>query len=212
MSYVYRMRDKSVTEMNWAVVSAVKRFLTQNRHPSGLHAMRRSRVAKQRHETKVHVLLDMAVKEREARLVGYQIHRGASPCGNDHRVLLDPGSRLAVELDEFEQVPVHMQRVRIVAAIVKYQAVTASLSEQEFPFMRIFFAVDEPAIDPIGPAGRFLKDHVDDLVWRRMRRVRAKDRVVPARLRRRSPSRALLLIGVLHYDSHAGLPRHIAQL
>src|SRR6202034_3578070 len=114
-----------------------------------------SDVAKQRHETKVHVLLDMAVKQRQARLVGDQIHRGASKCGHDHGIFLDAGSRLAVELDKLEQVPVHMQGVRIVTAIVKHQPVAASLSEHEFPFMRIFLAVDEPVIDPVGPARHF---------------------------------------------------------
>src|ERR1700722_8160419 len=84
-----------------------------------LHTMPCSGVAKQCPEPKVHVLLDMAVKQREARLVGDQIHRGASKCGNDHRILLDAGSWLAVELDKLEQVPVHVQGGRIVTAIVK---------------------------------------------------------------------------------------------
>jgi hypothetical protein len=144
-------------------------------------------VAKQRLETKVHVLLDMAVKQREARLVGDQIHGGASKCGHDHRIFPDAGSRLAVELDKLEQVPVHMQGVRIVAAIVKHQPVAASLPEHAFPFMRIFLAVDEPMIDPMGPARHFFKDHVDGLVWRGMRRGRAKDRVVPTLIRTRKP-------------------------
>src|ERR1700689_2724553 len=124
-----------------------------------------SGVAKQRHETKVHVLLDMAVKQRQARVVSDQIHGGASKCGNYQRILLDAGSGFAVEPEELEQVPVHVQGVRIVPAIVKHQPVAASLSEQEFPFMRIFFAVDEPMIDSIGYARHFFKDHVEGLVW-----------------------------------------------
>src|SRR5271170_6469725 len=120
--------------------------------------MRCSGVAKQRLETKVHMLLDMAVKQREARLVGDQIHGGTSKCGNDHRILLDAGSRLAVELDKLEQVPVDVQRVGIVAAIVKHQPVAPSLMEHEFPFMRIFLAVDEPMIDPMWPARHFFED------------------------------------------------------
>src|SRR5580692_3406871 len=114
-----------------------------------------SSVTKQRHETEVHVLLDMAVKQSQAWLVGDQIHRGASKCGNDHRVFLDAGSWLAVDFDELEQVPVDMQRVRIVTAIVKHQPVAASLPEQELPLMRIFFAVDEPVIDSVGSARHF---------------------------------------------------------
>ena len=82
-----------------------------------------SGVAKQRLETKVHVLLDMAMKQREARLIGDEIHRDASKCGNDHGILHDAGSWLAVEFDKLEQVPVEVQRVGIVTAIVKYQPV-----------------------------------------------------------------------------------------
>src|ERR1700744_3698959 len=103
--------------------------------------LRCSRVAKQGHETEVHVLLDMAVKQRQARLVGDQIHCGASKCGNDHRVFLDAGSLLTVEFNELEHVPMEVQRVRVVAAIVKHQPVAASLSEHKFPFMRILFTV-----------------------------------------------------------------------
>jgi hypothetical protein len=172
-----------------------------------------SGVAKQRRETNIHVLLDMAVKQREARLVGDQIHCDASERGNDHRIFHDAGSRLAVELDELEQVPVHVQGVRIVTAIVKHQPVAVSLMEHEFPFMRIFLAVDEPVIDPMGPARYFFKYHVDGLVWLRMWSGLTKERIVPARSRRRKPLRArLCLIGVLHHNAHAGLPRGIAQL
>jgi hypothetical protein len=73
--------------------------------PAAWHAMWCSGVAKQRHETEVHVLLDMAVKQCEARLVGDRIHCGASKCGNNHRILLDAGRRLAVELHKLKQVP-----------------------------------------------------------------------------------------------------------
>src|SRR5580704_8176032 len=121
--------------------------------------MRGLGVAKQCLETKVHVLLDMAVKQREARLVGDQIHGGASKRGNNHRILLDAGSRLAVELDKLEQVPVDVQGVRIVTAIVKHQPVATSLPKHEFPFMWIFLAVDEPVIDPGRSARYFLEDH-----------------------------------------------------
>jgi hypothetical protein len=45
----------------------------------------------------------MAVKQREARLVGDQIDGGAPKCANDHRILHDASTRLAVELDKLEQ-------------------------------------------------------------------------------------------------------------
>ena len=64
--------------------------------------MQYSGVAKQRLKTKVHVLLDMAVKQRKSRLVGDQIHGGASKCGNDHRILHDASSGFAVKFDKLE--------------------------------------------------------------------------------------------------------------
>src|ERR1700683_4566725 len=103
-----------------------------------------SGVAKQSHEHIVPVLLDMAGEKPQARLVGDQIHCGASKCGNDRRVLLDAGRGLAVELDKLKQVPVEMQRMRIVTPTVKHQTITSSVMEHEFPFTRILFAVDEP--------------------------------------------------------------------
>ena len=59
-------------------------------------------VAKQCLETKIHVLLDVTVKQREARLVGDEVHCDASKCGNDHRILHNAASRLAVELHKLE--------------------------------------------------------------------------------------------------------------
>jgi hypothetical protein len=46
-----------------------------------------SRVAQQCLETEVHVLLDMAVKQRRPRLVGGKVHAGAAVGGHHHRVL-----------------------------------------------------------------------------------------------------------------------------
>src|SRR5271156_4948957 len=154
----------------------------------------------------------MAVKESEARLVGEQIHGGAAKCGDDDRILLDAGGGLAVELDELEQVAVHVQGVSIVTAIVKPQPVAAALPEDKFPLMRKFLAIDEPVTDAMGPAGHFFKDHVDGVVWRGVRRGLAKDGVVPAGVGRWKPSRALLLVSVLHHEAHAGLARDIARL
>ena len=93
------------------------------------------------------MLLDMAVKQREAGLAGDQIYRYASKCGNNYRILLNAGSRLAVDFDKLEQVPVNVHRVRIVAAIVKHQPIAISPVQEEFPIMRILFAIDQPVID-----------------------------------------------------------------
>src|SRR5580704_3516652 len=192
------MREKAVTRIIWEGRPPARRSVLEttehaDSQPLGsldsqiarLYWMWRLGVAKQRLEPKVHVLLDMAMKQRKARLVGNQIHGGASKCGHDHCIFLDARTRLSVDLDELEHVPVEVHRVAVVTPIVKHQPVAASLSEYELPFMRIFLAVDEPVIDPVWPARHFFKDHVYGLVWRWVRRGLAKDGVVPARLRRR---------------------------
>src|ERR1700727_2306423 len=98
-----------------------------NRRSAVSRATRSSGVAKQRLETKVHVMLDMAVKQREAWLVGDQVHGGATKCGNNHRILHDAGGVFPVEFDELKHVSVHMRGVSIVAAFLKPQPIAASL-------------------------------------------------------------------------------------
>src|ERR1700728_4862628 len=111
----------------------------------------------------------MAVKQRQAWLVGDQIHGGATKCGHYHRILHDAGSRFAVEFDQLEYMSVHMQGMGIVAAIVKPQPIAASAPEHEFPLVRIFLAGEQPVIEPMGPARYFLKDHVNGFIWLGMR-------------------------------------------
>src|ERR1700723_2114593 len=101
----------------------------------------------------------MAVKQRKTWLVGDHIHGGATKCGNNHRILHDAGSGFAVEFDKLEYMSVHMQGVRIVAAIVKHQPIAASPPKHEFPLVRIFLTVDQPVIEPMGPARYLFKDH-----------------------------------------------------
>src|SRR5271170_7942226 len=120
-------------------------------------------------------MLDMAVKQREAWLVGDQIHGGATKCANNHRILHDAGSGFAVEFDKLEYVSMHMQGVSIVAAIVKHQPIAASAPEHEFSLVRIFLAVDQPVVEPMGAARHFFKDHVNGFIRRGMRSGLAKD-------------------------------------
>src|SRR5579863_504645 len=100
-------RDEFGVTWGWERGFAARRSVIVARHCRfKLRCRMSSGVAKQRHEAKVHVLLDMAVKQRRARLVRDYIHCGASKCGDDHCILPDAGSGLAVDLDELEQVPV----------------------------------------------------------------------------------------------------------
>src|ERR1700722_9204255 len=172
-----------------------------------------SGVSKQRFEAKIHVLLDMTVKQRKAWLVGDELHRDPSERGNDHSVLHDPASGLAVDLNDLEQVPVNVYRVTVVTSIVKHQSVPLSLSKHEFALVRIFFPVDEPVVDPVRSARYFFKDHIDNLVRSGKGTRLPKYGVVPLHLCRRNPLRLRLrMIRVLHHDAHSRLPRGIAQL
>lgn len=58
----------------------------------------RSGVVKQRFETVIHVLLDMAMKQGETRLVGGEIHDRPTVVRNYHRILNNASSLLAVDL------------------------------------------------------------------------------------------------------------------
>ena len=60
------------------------------------------RVAEEGLESVVHVLLYMAVEERQARLVGYEVNHGAAVIRNDYRVFYDAAGLGAVHFYQLE--------------------------------------------------------------------------------------------------------------
>jgi hypothetical protein len=60
------------------------------------------RVAEKRFESEVHMLLDMAMKQSQSRLISGEIHGSAPEERNDHRILYYSGGSLATVLGNFK--------------------------------------------------------------------------------------------------------------
>ena len=69
----------------------------------------------------------MAVEERQAGLIGYEVNHSAAVIRNDYRIFYDAPGFGAIHLYKFELVSVQMERMRIICAVAKYQAVTSAL-------------------------------------------------------------------------------------
>ena len=123
-----------------------------------------SGVAEEGFEAVVHVLLDVAVEEGEAGLVGGEVYGGAAVVGDDDGVLDDAGGFFAVDVDEFELVAVEVEGVGVVGAVAEDEAVACAWFEDELIRVRVGFAVDEPGVEFAGASGEFFEGHVDGLV------------------------------------------------
>ena len=106
-----------------------------------------SSVAEEGFEAVVHVLLDVAVEEGEAGLVGGEVDDGAAVVGDDDGVLDDAGGFGSVDFDEFELVAVQMEGMGVVGAVAKDEAVAGSLVEDELAVVGVGLAVDEPGVE-----------------------------------------------------------------
>jgi len=72
-----------------------------------------ARIFDEIHEAEIHVLLHVAVKQREPGIVCDKIHFTSLGAPGHHHILDDAGGRLAIELDQFETVPVQVHRVHV---------------------------------------------------------------------------------------------------
>src|SRR6202165_1498385 len=88
-------------------------------------------VAQQRLEAIIHVHLDMAVEQRQSRLVGGKVYAGAPIGGQHDRVLDHARGGFAINLGDLELVPMQVHRMRIVGAVTKSQPVARALFEQK---------------------------------------------------------------------------------
>ena len=69
------------------------------------------------------------MKQRQTRLVGCKVHAGA-PVGGHHDSVLNHARRgFPINLGDLELVPVQVQRMRIVGAVMKRQPVARALLE-----------------------------------------------------------------------------------
>src|SRR3984893_7700566 len=97
-----------------------------------------SGVAEECFEAVVHVLLDVAVEEGEAGLIGGEVDDGAPVVRDDYRVLDDAGGFLSVDLGQFPQVPVQVHGVGVVSAVTHDEPVARALLQYELLLMRVW--------------------------------------------------------------------------
>src|SRR5215472_9164348 len=83
-----------------------------------------SRVIKQRHETKVHVQLLMAMEESKARIVSYEIDFMLLIATQHYDVLDDSRRFCTGEIGELEAVAMKMDRMNVVARVAHPNPVT----------------------------------------------------------------------------------------
>ena len=93
------------------------------------------------------MLLNVAVKQRQPGLIGHHVDRDASVAGNDNGIFHHSRRSFAIDLDYFKRVPVHVQRMIVLTAIAKHQAVTAALLQDKFLIVRIFLSVHGPTVE-----------------------------------------------------------------
>src|ERR1700686_1068317 len=83
-----------------------------------------SAVIEQRHETKVHVQLLMAMEQREAGIIRREIHFDFLIAAHHDHVFHHPGARYSSNLGKLKTVTVQMDGMDIVAGVAHPQAVT----------------------------------------------------------------------------------------
>ena len=168
-------------------------------------------ITKKRLETEIHMLLDVAVEQGEARLTRDQVDRNATVQRNDDGVFHNSASRLAVHIDELKRVPMHVKRMRIVCAIAEKNAVACAFLQHEFVVVRIRFAVDRVKVEAAGAAWDFFESHFDAVVRLWLTRPTAENRVIEERLLGRNKFRFAVLILVLDDNPQAAGARGIVD-
>src|SRR6266576_3844529 len=118
-----------------------------------------SGVTKECFEAVVHVLLDVAVEEGEAGLIGGEVDNGAPVVGDDYGVLDDASGLFPVDLDQLPQMTVEVHGVGVVGAVAHYETVARALLEDEFALVRVWLAIDQPGVELAVAAGDLLEDH-----------------------------------------------------
>src|SRR5260370_20799132 len=120
-------------------------------------------VSKQCLEAEVHVMLNVTVEKRQPWLIGDEVHDRSSVERRHDSVLHDACGRLSVDLGQLEQMPMQMERMRIVGSIAEDEAIARALLEHELLVVRIRFAVDREAVELAHSARHFFEHHIDGL-------------------------------------------------
>jgi hypothetical protein len=121
-------------------------------------------IAKESLKTVVHVLLDVAVKKRQSRLIGSEINYNSAKIGDYNGIFDDACCVLAVDLCQLPKVAMEVHGMSIVGAVAHHEAVARALFKDEFAFMRVRLAIDEPKIELASRAGHLLKNQFNRLL------------------------------------------------
>src|SRR3569833_1428579 len=125
----------------------------------------RSCIAEQCFEPVVHVSLDMAVKQTQARLVGQEVDARPAVQGNHYSVFHDATGGLPVHVDELEEMTMQMNRMRVIRSIAEVEPIALTLLQNELPLVGVGLAVDGPQIEGARASRNLFEHHVDDM-WR----------------------------------------------
>ena len=107
----------------------------------------RSGIAEQGLEAEIHMLLDVAMEEREAGLVGGEVDAGSTVVRDDDRILQDPRGLPAIDLGEFKLMAVKMHGMGVVGAIAEDEPVTRTLLEDKLLFVWVWLAIHKPRVE-----------------------------------------------------------------
>jgi hypothetical protein len=124
-------------------------------------------IAKESLKAVVHVLLDVAVKERQSRLIGREINYESAKIG-DYSSIFDNACGLpAVDLCQLPKVAMEVHGMSIVGTVAHHEAVARALFQDELAFMGVRLAIDEPKIEFASRAGHLLEDQFNRLLRNR---------------------------------------------
>ena len=85
----------------------------------------------------------MAVKERQTRIIGCEIHLDLTERFDKHDILQNAGRRLAIHLRQLERIAMKMQRMSVVCLVIECKAVArASLQN-----LRLIVYIEDLAVD-----------------------------------------------------------------
>src|ERR1700746_3821357 len=129
-----------------------------------MNRIKASAIAKESLKTVVHVLLDVAVKKRQSRVIGSEINHNSAKIGNDNGIFDNACRLLAVDLCQLPKVAMQVHGMSIVGPVAQHEAVARALVQDEFALMRVRRAIDEPKIELASRAGHLLENQFNGLL------------------------------------------------
>ena len=121
-------------------------------------------IAKESLKAVVHVLLDVAVKERQSRLIGREINSESAKIWDYSSIFDNASGLLAVDLCQLPKVAMEVHGMSIVGAVAHHEAVARAPIQDEFALMGVRFAIDEPKIELARRAGHLLENQFNGLL------------------------------------------------